>query len=229
MAHQQRRPAGNLGATLVPAQPSRGSRWRFAGVAVSRRVMRVQHLAAAVVCAAFLEVAFLACQAKSYSPSPTTGDDAGDANAGFDSGLPPLDAFFPPIDAFTPGDGAQDTCSMTDGAYTETLTWQPDAGEGDSGAACQSKTATFDYPPPFHPPNDGSTYGCVYTQEGSAPICSIHFNCKEDDGTYTTLRTGDIQVFNGTYGGHETDEVLLDGIDGGALFLCEYQLDFTHQ
>ena len=201
--------------------------------------MRVQHLAAAVVCAAFLEVAFLACQAKSYSPSSTSGDDAGEAGGGWDSGLYPLgddsstvsDVLFPPIDVFTPGDGGS-TCSMPNGAYTETIAWQPDAGEGDSGGGCATlvkSPTTFSYPPPFHPPNDGSPYGCVYTQEGDLPICGLHFSCKEDDGTYTYRTTGDIQVFNGSYGGQQSIEVLLDGVDGGALYLCEYQLDFTHQ
>jgi hypothetical protein len=197
--------------------------------------MRVQHVAGVILAAAFFELAFLACQAKSYSDYPTdgadSGDDGDDGNDGYDSGIViyPLgddssgaDDLFTPSDAFTSAD-ATPPCTMPSGTYTETITWQPDGGEGDSGAACQSSTTSFSYPPPN---NDGSVYGCVYTVEGNLPICSIAFSCLKDDGTYTTRTTGHIDVFNGSYGGDENEEVLAD--DGGeGLFTCEFQLDFT--
>ncbi|HEY6460314.1 MAG TPA: hypothetical protein VIY73_09185, partial [Polyangiaceae bacterium] len=75
----------------------------------------------------------------------------------------------------------------------------------------------------------GSPYGCIYTADGTLPICDFYFSCLQDDGTTTIRTTGNIDVFNGSYGGHQSEEVLLDGVDGGALFTCEYQLEFTPQ
>jgi hypothetical protein len=199
--------------------------------------MRVQHLAAAVVCAAFFEVAILACQAKSYNDTPA-GDDGGDG--GDDSGNPgyPLgddaangDELFQQFDAFTGGEAGA-PCSMPNGNYAQTLTWEPDGGEGDSGGACANlpdvpMTSTFTYPPPFHGANDGSPYGCVYKIDGTLPICDFFFTCLYDDGTTTTRLTGNIDVFNGTYGGTASAEILLD--DGGAQYTCEYLLGLTPQ
>ncbi|HEY1696483.1 MAG TPA: hypothetical protein VGG39_30185 [Polyangiaceae bacterium] len=200
--------------------------------------MRFQHLAGVVLCAAFIEMGFLAC--KSGSTQNNQGaDDAGDegdgGGDGYDAGLPPLgddsssgDELFTQFDAFTGGEAGA-PCTIASGTYTETITWQPDAGAGDSGAACQSSTTSFTWPKPLLGPADGSPYGCIYTADGTLPICDFYFSCLSDDGTYTIRTTGNIDVFNGSYGGHQSEEVLLDGADGGALFTCEYQLEFTPQ
>ncbi|HEY6463922.1 MAG TPA: hypothetical protein VIY73_27320, partial [Polyangiaceae bacterium] len=106
--------------------------------------MRFQHVAAIVLCAAFIEMGFLACKSGSTTNDQAADDGGDDGNDGYDSGLYPLgddssngDELFTPFDAFTGGE-AGTPCSIGSGTYTETITWQPDAGAGDSGAACTS-------------------------------------------------------------------------------------------
>ena len=163
-------------------------------------------------------IAMVACtKHPSTAGADDAGDDAGDASS-FDAG--PLfgddSAILEGDDSSSPGDAATGDCAVPDGTYLVTMTPAGDAGGG-SGCVATSSTVTF--------PLSGA---CNVTPDGMLPVCTVDFSCTQNTGSSTSTTTeGYVQVYNGSYVGYETVQVVSTMVGMPTLSTCAYNTTYT--
>jgi hypothetical protein len=145
--------------------------------------------------------------------SNDAGDDAEDA-AVVDSSLGD-DAFF--TDDLGLGDESTGgNCAVPDGTYLVTMTPSGDAG----GSGCVPTTSTMTFPLPGN---------CMVNDQGMLPVCSIDFTCKQGGMGTTTTTDGYIQVYNGTFAGHESVQIVSTAVGMPVLSSCSYDTEYAKQ
>ncbi len=190
------------------------------------RRMRVAQPAVLVVIGALLSATGLSCSHPSSSDtSADGGDEGGDGTdssigqvLGDDGGLDVYEAF---ETSTLSGDGGP--CTIPGAAYTVTAT-----PTDDGGSQCPAWTSTV------IPPGPSKTGPCLggpgtgsWQSDGMLPVCALTFTCSGDNGQYTTVTTGSVEVFEGTYAGTAESLVYSDVEAGAPLYTCTFHLDYA--
>jgi hypothetical protein len=198
--------------------------------------MRVVQPAVLVFLGALVSAVGLSCSHN--SSSDTSGDDGGDAGnaSGDDSGSPigqvlgddgGLDVY----EAFETSTLTEDggPCTIPSVAYTVTAT-----PTDDSGAQCPAWTSIVIPPGPSPAAGTPVTGPCLggpgtgsWQSDGMLPVCALDFTCSSDNGQYTTLTQGSVEVVEGTYAGTAESQVYSDLDAGVPLYTCTFQLDYA--
>jgi hypothetical protein len=162
-------------------------------------------------------IALVACtKHPSAAGADDAGDDADDSSAVDSGSLFGDDSAIVVGDDSSSDDAATGNCAVQDGTYVVTMTPAGDAGGG-SGCVPTSSVVTFPL-----------SSACNVNPDGMLPVCTVDFSCVQSTASSTSTTTeGYVQVYNGSYVGYETVQVVSTMVGMPTLSMCSYNTKYT--